>query len=223
MWDTHWCETLAKGTAALASRVDGFLHEVRTVGGVVLHAPAQTEPFYEQWPQYAAAQRLRQTRPAARSAPVALDFGTSEGCGCDDAKCVEPDAGATEWPWPWRRQHESIRVEDGDFIVCEDGDAAYGVLAAVNPARVLICGVHTDKCVLDRPFGMIAMWIAGVDMTLVGDLTEASQPRRTREVVDTIARVLPVMSSLESLVAGIDMTIRRCGAGMPSGMVVLEQ
>lgn len=42
---------------------------------------------------------------------------------------------------------------------------------------------------------MKALWRAGVDATLLRDLTEASTPRLTRDVVRAIATAYPVIDS----------------------------
>jgi hypothetical protein len=90
-------------------------------------------------------------------------------------------------------------IDDDDFIVCEDGDAAYGVIHHLAPEHVFICGVHADQCILDRPFGMRALWRTGIDVTLLADLTEASKPSATSTVVSAIAEVLPVADSSDVL------------------------
>jgi hypothetical protein len=143
MWDTHWCETLAAGTAALAIHIDAFLDDVRSVGGVVIHAPTQTEPFYESSPQYVAARSLRRPIPKRRAVPAEIALPSFAGCGCDAQQCLRPADTGTEWPSPWTSQQHRIAIAENDYVVCEDGEAAYGVLAATEPTQVVMCAGST--------------------------------------------------------------------------------
>lgn len=69
VWDTHWCRTARSQAEQLAPRINDVAREVRQTGGVVIHTPSQTEPFYERSVQYlrarAAATRLPIRRPVS--------------------------------------------------------------------------------------------------------------------------------------------------------------
>ena len=200
MWDTHSCQVLADGTAALAFHVDAFLHEARAGGATIIHAPSECEDFYRDWPQYQRAEALRRPVPHLRDEPGELIFDIPPGCPCSP-RCAEGDEPNDdgEWSWPWSRQHERIEIAPEDVIVCSDGAATYGVLQDRQITRMLICGVHTDECVVKRPFGLKAMWRAGIDVGVLRDLTEAQRPALTRQVLREIGRLYTAVDSWDSL------------------------
>ncbi len=200
MWDTHSCPVLAEGTAALAFHVDEFLREARDAGAAIIHAPSECEDFYQDWPQYQRADAFSRAVPHVRDVPGQLNFNIPPGCPCSPPcpEGDEPDEDG-DWSWPWSRQHERIEIAPGDFIVCSDGEPTYGVLQELGIGRMLICGVHTDECVIKRPFALQAMWRAGIDTGVLRDLTEAQRPALTRRVLTEISRFYPIVDSWEAL------------------------
>ena len=54
LWDTHWCATARRQADELAPRINDFATAVRRSGGVVIHAPSQTDVFYDEWEQFLA-------------------------------------------------------------------------------------------------------------------------------------------------------------------------
>lgn len=182
----------------LAPRIDRLASSVRRAGGVVIHAPSQTEPFYESSDQFIRAREAATQLPARRPRPniVVPRYAT---CPCAEP-CPPPDESAA-WPWPWRRQHPVIEVAAEDFVACEDGSAVYGIIRQESLAPIALCGLHLDQCVLDRPFGAKALWVAGVNVMILGDHTEPSHPDDRGRVLDAIAQHLPVADSSALLVS----------------------
>jgi nicotinamidase-related amidase len=190
VWDTHWCATARRQADELAPGIDALARAVRRRGGAVIHAPSQTEPFYEGTPPYERAVALTAPAAAVRGRPE-IPVPAHPRCPCTPP-CEPPDAGAAEWPWPWRHQHPGIEVADEDFVVCEDGDAVVGIARAMGSSPVAICGLHLDQCVLDRPFGAKALWAAGLDVVVLDGLCATSHPDDHATVVAAIRSVLRV-------------------------------
>jgi hypothetical protein len=158
----------------------------------VVHAPSQTEHFYEAFDQRRAALTLAAPVPVRRPAPT-IELPEHTSCPCEPP-CKQPDQ-SLAWPWPWRRQHAAIEVADGDFVACEDGDVVHGIARRFSSTPVALCGLHLDQCVLDRPFGARALWAAGLDVVVVEDLVEPSHPDDRSIILELVSQAIPVISS----------------------------
>ena len=180
MWDDHWCKCAARRCSELAPRVNDFVRLARTQGALVVHAPSDTMAFYSGMPQRERAKRAPTVIPPVtikerwldHSREPELPIDDSDG-GCDD----EPPRLASQ-TYPWKRQHPAIKIAQQD-IISESGDEIYNVLVQSLIRNVLIVGVHTNKCVLARPFGIRQMVMLGMNSVLVRDLTDSLyNPRR---------------------------------------------
>jgi hypothetical protein len=122
------------------------------------------------------------------------------------------DTGETETYAAWHRQHPGITiVQDMDWI-SESGLEIYSFLQQRDVEQVLIMGVHTNMCVLNRSFGIKQMVRWGVNIGLISDLTDAmynparlpyvSHDEGTRLVVGYIEKFwCPTISSDDLLAA----------------------
>ena len=89
------------------------------------------------------------------------------GCDCDP-RCQQPNP----WKNPWQRQIATIRIADGD-AVSASGREIWNLLTQRGIDNVMLTGVHTNMCVLGRPFGLRQMAKNGKDVVLVRDLTDS--------------------------------------------------
>ncbi len=65
----------------------------------------------------------------------------------------------------------AIGVKDQD-VISDDGQEIFNVLKSRSIENLLIMGVHTNVCVLGRPFGIRQMVYLGKNVVLVRDLTD---------------------------------------------------
>ena len=72
---------------------------------------------------------------------------------------------------PWVRQIESIGIYDTDYIT-DDGAETWSILEQHHIDHVILVGVHTNMCVLGRPFGLRQLSRNGKHVVLVRDLTD---------------------------------------------------
>ncbi|MEC9091936.1 MAG: ThuA domain-containing protein, partial [Planctomycetota bacterium] len=72
---------------------------------------------------------------------------------------------------PWKRQIGTLEISDQDFIT-DNGEAVWSILDHKNIDDVLMVGVHTNMCVLGRPFGLRQLSKNGKNVVLVRDLTD---------------------------------------------------
>lgn len=172
MWDDHWCKPSAARVNELAPFMNKVLHAARARGMFIIHCPSDTMDFYRDTPQ----RRLAQAAPAVpttkplerwiRLIPeregAALPIDDSDG-GCD---CEEP----VKSHRAWSRQHPAIEIAPQDAIT--DNAEAFHLMKQRGIRNVLVMGVHTNMCVLGRPFSIRQMVLQGQNVMLVRDLTD---------------------------------------------------
>jgi type 1 glutamine amidotransferase len=73
---------------------------------------------------------------------------------------------------PWLRQTPAIRMDDQVDFVSDSGNEIWNILADKKIDHVMLCGVHTNMCVLGRPFGLRQLNAHGKQAVLVRDLTD---------------------------------------------------
>ena len=176
MWDKHWCQCATKRCDALAKKADAVVKALRKKGVTIIHAPSDCMAFYKDTPQRKNIQSLDKVNPPkARSitdAPLPID--DSDG-GCDDDKPVKSFKA-------WTRQHSAIEIAKEDFI-SDNGQEVYNLLAKRGIKNLLVIGVHTHMCVLNRTFAIKQMTRWGVRCVLVRDLTDTMYNPKKRPFV----------------------------------------
>jgi len=180
MWDQHWCKGATHRVAELAQRVNQFIAEARKKGLLIVHAPSATVSHYQDHP----------ARERAQSAPKATDLPPEIGKWCKwidaNEKTVYPidqsDGGCDCQPRckggkPWRKQIDTIHITDVDAI-SDSGEEVWNLFEQRGIKNVIILGVHTNMCVLGRPFGLRNMARYGKNVVLVRDLTDTMYNHR---------------------------------------------
>jgi type 1 glutamine amidotransferase/nicotinamidase-related amidase len=174
MWDQHWCKGATSRVAELAPRINEFVGNARNKGMLVIHAPSSTVNHYKDHP----ARKRAQDAPQADQLPSGID----RWCKWldDNEKAVYPidqsDGGCDCEPrckggHPWQKQIDAIEIKDADAIT-DSGIETWNLLEHRGIKNVMLLGVHTNMCVLGRPFGLRNMARFGKDVVLVRDLTD---------------------------------------------------
>jgi hypothetical protein len=83
----------------------------------------------------------------------------------------------------WKRETAKLHIADGD-VVSDKGPEIYSLLRLRNIDHLLFMGVHTNMCVLNRPFAIKQMTKWGIRCVLVRDLTDAMYDPQARPYVD---------------------------------------
>lgn len=174
MWDQHWCRGATQRVAEMAPAVNRFVGAARNKGVLIVHAPSGCVDFYKKHPA-----RLR-----AHKAPTAKNVPEDMGKWCNgiegEPKELWPidqsDGGCDDDPpceqsHPWKRQIRSIEISDDD-IISDDGVEIWNVFEERGIRNVVLCGVHTNMCVIGRPFGLRNMVRVGKNVLLCRDLTD---------------------------------------------------
>jgi len=186
MWDQHWCKGATRRVAELAPRINRFVKEARKSGVLIVHAPSATVKHYKDHP----ARKRAQNAPKAPNLPPDI----SKWCRWINAneKTVYPidqsDGGCDCRPKcqggkPWRKQIDTIHITDVDAI-SDSGEEVWNLFEQRGIKNVIILGVHTNMCVLGRPFGLRNMARYGKNVVLVRDLTDTMYNHLMRPYVN---------------------------------------
>jgi nicotinamidase-related amidase len=175
MWDKHWCDGATTRCDALASRMAPVIQAARARGIQIIHAPSETMNFYQDTPQrrrMLLAPPVEPPKPFDLSDPP-LPIDDSDG-GCDTAQ--------KPWYKAWTRENAKIDIGEFDGI-SDNGLEVYRLLRQEGIEYLIVMGVHTNMCVLNRPFAIRQMTRWGVQCVLARDLTDTMYNPRMRPFV----------------------------------------
>ena len=178
MWDDHWCKSAATRCGELAKLAEPVLKACRAQGMTVIHCPSDTMPFYKDHPARKRALAVKKTEPPkAKELPnPPLPVDDSDG-GCDDAQ-------PAKFVKAWTRQHAAITIDDDKDYITENGGEVYSIMKEKGIDTLLVMGVHTNMCVLNRSFGIKQMVKWDVRTLLIRDLTDALYNPKMKPMVE---------------------------------------
>ncbi|MBI1830154.1 MAG: hypothetical protein HYR84_01735 [Planctomycetes bacterium] len=187
MWDTHHCYNAVVRVTEMAPRMNKVLEKCRGMGMTIVHAPSSCMDAYKDHPG-----RIRaQDAPRAKNLPKDIGvwchmidaekkgkypLDASDG-GCDSdpidqGKHKQALIKMGRKPGsPWLSQIAVLKMHEID-IVSDRGDEIWNVLETRKINNVIILGVHTNMCVLGRPFGLRQMAKNGKNVVLMRDMTD---------------------------------------------------
>lgn len=178
MWDDHWCHNAALRCGVLAKKADPVIRAARAKGIFIIHAPSDCMAYYQDSPARKRMQAYPKVAMPARAVSLPdppLPVDDSDG-GCDDPKPAKESRA-------WKKQHDAITIDEEKDGITDNGQEVYNALQARGIKTLLVMGVHTNMCVLNRTFAIKAMTRAGVKCILIRDLTDAMyNPARRPEV-----------------------------------------
>lgn len=203
MWDQHWCKGATSRVGELAPRMNEIVRKARDMGIMIVHAPSGTVNFYENHP----ARKRAQDAPKAANLPkdiakwcrwidekektTGYPIDHSDG-GCDcEPKCKQGS--------PWRRQIETIEIRNEDAI-SDSGVEVWNLLEQRGIDNVIVMGVHTNMCVLGRPFGLRNMAKYGKNVVLMRDMTDTMYNSRMRPFVSHFTGTDLIVEHIEKYV-----------------------
>jgi nicotinamidase-related amidase/type 1 glutamine amidotransferase len=203
MWDQHWCKGATRRVTQLAPRMNEVVAKARKKGLLIIHAPSGTVNYYESHP----ARKRAQNAPTAANLPEGIDkwckwidekerkvgypIDHSDG-GCDcEPKCEQGS--------PWRKQIATIEISNDDAI-SDSGIEIWNLLQQRSIDNVILMGVHTNMCVLGRPFGLRNMARFGKKVVLMRDMTDTMYNSRAHPYVSHFTGTDFIIEHVEELV-----------------------
>ncbi len=203
MWDQHWCRGATRRVGELAPAMNRAVAAARARGVLIIHAPSSCMDAYKDHP----ARRRAQNAPKAANLPADISgwcnripaeekgvypIDQSDG-GCDDGPACPQGS-------PWRKQIAAIEIRDEDAI-SDSGVEIWNVLESRGIDNVLLMGVHTNMCVLGRPFGLRQLVQHGKNVVLVRDLTDTMYNSRSWPYVSHFQGTERIVEHIEKYVA----------------------
>lgn len=222
MWDDHHCKIAAQRVGVIAQRMNQVLTAARDRGVMIIFAPSETMNIYAGSPY---RKRMEQAKPAKPPVPIAArcdrdpanepkTLPVDPNLDCDDCELGPVVRRHT-------RQHAGLDIIGFDGI-SDNGQEIYNFCEQEGVKNIVLMGVHTNYCILARPFGIRQMLKLGKNVVLARDLTDAlydprepphvSHARGTEIVVEHIETYLcPSISSadLTRVVPGSDGPVPR--------------
>lgn len=188
MWDLHHCLNAVRRGVDMAPTMDRVLKDLRSRGVLVIHAPSGCMAAYNGNP----------ARERARALPKSQHLPEGIGLWCKQIPAEEQstypvdqtDGGEDDDPeeharWaakltamgrnpraPWQRQSEMLTIDEESDLISDDGGEIWGALEVHGIDNVILLGVHTNMCVLGRPFGLRQMAKNGKNVVLMRDMTD---------------------------------------------------
>lgn len=183
MWNRHWCRGATERVGQMAPRMNQVLRAARGRGALVIHCPSDTMTHYQDYPQRKLAMAAKPVEGRVKLEPWrSLNLAREPQLPIDDA-----DGGCDCRPGcpqgsPWRRQIETLEILPEDAIT--DSAEAFYLLEERGIDHVILLGVHTNMCVLGRPFSIRQMVSLGKDVVLMRDMTDTMYCSRSAPFVN---------------------------------------
>lgn len=221
-WDFHHCLNAVRRLGEFAPRLDKVLATAREQGVTIIHAPSDCMDAYQNHP----GRKRAMTTPTAAYLPHDISswcsiipaeeqsvypIDQSDGGEDDDPKehaewAAELKSMGRNPGNPWQQQTELITIAPKSDFISDQGDEIWNVLQHKGIRNVILTGVHTNMCVLGRPFGLRQLARNGKNVVLMRDMTDTMyNPERwpyvshfegTRRVISHVERfVCPTVTS----------------------------
>ncbi len=216
-WDYHHCLNAVKRMKQFGPRLNTVLKDARKRGVTIIHAPSDCMDAYR---DHAARKRVINLETIASDAPDVMNSWCSKIPGEELARFPidQSDGGEDDDPkehadWamqltklgrnpkmPWKRQNEMIEIDSEKDYISDRGDEVWQVLQSRNIKNVILAGVHTNMCVLGRPFGLRQMKRNGMNVVLMRDMTDTMYNPKSWPFVNHYAGTELVISHIERFV-----------------------
>ena len=169
MWDTMVCKIPADRVAEMAPRMNEVITAAREKGVLIIHAPSGNVDYYQGTSQRALCANAPEF---ASAVPLQWNYLNED---IEPPLPIDDSDNGWEGPVaegrPQTRQHEAIKIAEGDAI--GDNKDIYYLLRQREIENVILMGVHTNMCVLGRPFGIRQLTYLGFNVALMRDMTDS--------------------------------------------------
>lgn len=189
MWDAHHCYRAVMRATEMADQLDRFVDHARNAGSKIIHAPSSCMAAYENHPARLRAMNEPKSLgipkdinqwcySTDRESPDQYPIDQSDGGEDDTAEehanwAAKLEARGLDPKSPWKKQMDAIKIDGRNDFISDKGDEIWSILSNRSIENVIMVGVHTNMCVLGRPFGLRQLSKNGMKVVLVKDLTDS--------------------------------------------------
>ena len=197
VWDYHHSINAVRRLEEMLPRMNALLKEARQRGATIIHAPSDCMPAYEKHAARLRATSAPQTNLPKNIASWCSRIPSEENGSLDQYPIDQSDGGEDDdqeehrqWAaklvamgrnpgMPWKAQSPSIEIDPAKDYISDRGDEVWRILQDRQIRHVILLGVHTNMCVLGRPFGLRQLTAQKMDVVLLRDLTDCMyNPKR---------------------------------------------
>jgi len=216
VWDLHHCLNAVRRLEEFGPRLNEVLIEARRRGAVVIHSPSDCMDVYQDHP----ARRRAMAAPRADTLPEDIEHWCSRIPAEEQANYPidQSDGGEDDDPkehaaWaaklksmgrnpgmPWKTQSSMISIDAERDYISDRGDEVWNILDHRGIRNVILTGVHTNMCVLGRPFGLRQMRRNGKNVVLMRDMTDTMYNPKRWPCVDHFTANDLIVSHIERYV-----------------------
>ncbi|MDX1927592.1 MAG: hypothetical protein SFV81_13805 [Pirellulaceae bacterium] len=218
VWDYHHSINAVRRLEEMLPRMNSLLKEARGRGATIIHAPSDCMPAYEQNPARLRALGAPKvdlpkdiaswcSRIPSEASSLGAQYPVDQSDGGEDDDPQEHKEWAAKLValgrnpgMPWKAQSPGIEIDTAKDYISDRGDEVWSILKERNIEHVILLGVHTNMCVLGRPFGLRQMAAQKMDVVLVRDLTDCMYNPKRRPFVDHFTGNDLVVSYVERFV-----------------------
>ncbi|MDP6442843.1 MAG: isochorismatase family protein [Pirellulaceae bacterium] len=188
VWDVHHSLNAVRRVEQFAPRLNEVLTKARGLGVTIIHSPSDCMAAYENHPARVRAEKI----PVAANLPADVRswcsripaeelavYPLDQSDGGDDDDPAEHAVWAKKLiamgrnpGIPWKSQSKLIEIDSERDFISDRGDEVWNVLEQRQIKNVILAGVHTNMCVLGRPFGLRQMVRNGKHVVLMRDMTD---------------------------------------------------
>lgn len=191
MWADHPCKLAAQRVDRMAPKMNEVISKARDQGVAIIHAPSGGMSLYADTP---FRKRIQEAKPAKPPVPIQgwcyLDPEKEPPLPVDDTVKRSPTSSLRGCDDPIadyktntdRHEHPAIKIVGYD-VISDNGKEIYNFLEQEQRKNIVLMGVHTNMCVLGRPFGIRQLTYLGKNVVLCRDLTDALYDPRDRPYV----------------------------------------
>jgi nicotinamidase-related amidase len=175
MWDNHYCRLAAERLGVMVPRMNAATCAARSHGVQIIHAPSGVTHLYANTPY---RQRMQQApfakmpegwEPLKRCAP---DPTREPDLPVDTSKVSSDDPIVGAEVQQFTQEHPGLDIVGYDGV-SDNAQEIFNFCEANGITNIVVMGVHTNMCILARPFGIRAMVGLGRNVVLARDLTDA--------------------------------------------------
>lgn len=216
MWDSHHCVNAVRRVGELSPRMNALLGNLRERGSTIIHAPSGCMNAYTDSP---ARMRAEKTKPATNvpadigkwcdqiTSESACPYPLDQSAGGEDDDLVEHaqwaatlKANGRNPRAPWLKQTEALTIDQQRDYISDSGPEIWSILEDRQIKHVAIVGVHTNMCVLGRPFGLRQLASHGKQVALIRDMTDTMYDPRCWPFVSHFSGTDLIVDHIERLV-----------------------